>query len=90
MGSIWGVEFAHIGVEFGIERGISSWRKRFSAERVSGSGRQLWPWLAGDREQGEEADDVGELISLGICYFGKPKAPSARRPCRSRLSFSLG
>jgi len=30
--------------------------------------------------------DVGELINLGICYFGKPKEPNARRSFFNSLS----
>ena len=34
--------------------------------------------------------DVGELINLGICYFGKRKEPNGRRPLlSSALSFSF-
>ena len=48
--------------------------------------------LAGDRERQRRLSltDVGELISLGICNFGKPKEPSARRrPRHSLCTFSF-
>ena len=56
---------AHIDVEYEIERGISSWRKRFSVGPVFDPGRSQWPWVfagGGSRKRCWRIDQSGNLL----------------------------